>query len=176
MTLWPSLYSFDAGLRVVLATCLTEKSGLLLHASAVVRDNSAHVFIGPSGSGKTTIARLSGAKTILSDEIVAIRTGPKRSVRVYGTPFWGEMGKGPYCAKSYAARSMFFLKKAGMLRTRRISRGNAVRALLRCVCLFGKEAGAVQTSLDTCSRVVSMVDCKELYFQKKPLEWEKLGI
>jgi hypothetical protein len=176
MALWPSLYSFDACLRVVLANFITERNGLLLHASAVVRNGSGFVFIGPSGSGKTTIARLSAAKRILSDEIVALRTGPKTDVRIYGTPFWGEMGKGPYCPRSYPVRSIFILKKSGTLHTLRIGRDIAVRALLRCVCLFGKEPKDLQTALDTCSKVVATVDCKELCFPKKPLEWGKLGI
>jgi hypothetical protein len=176
MVLWPSLYSFDACLRVVLATLITEKNGLLLHASAVVRGNSAFVFIGRSGSGKTTIARLSGAKKILSDEIVALRYCPKKAVRVYATPFWGEMGKGPYCPQSYAIRSLFFLKKSRTLHTRSIGRDNAVRVLLRCVCLFGKESGHLQICLDTCLKTVSMIDCKELYFPKKPIDWGKLGL
>jgi hypothetical protein len=176
LVLWPSLYSFDACLRVILANRISKKNGLLLHASAVVRDNSAFVFIGPSGSGKTTVARLAGAKNILSDEIVALRTSPKTDVRVYGTPFWGEMGKGPYCPKSFAVRTLFFLKKNITLRAQRIGRDNAARALLRCICLFGKEPQDLQTCLDTCLQTVSMVDCKELYFPKKLLEWEKLGL
>jgi hypothetical protein len=174
LTLWPSLYSFDAGLRVILANHILKKGGLLLHASAVVHGNSGFVFMGPSGSGKTTIARLSGSKKILSDEIVALRNGPKKAIRVFGTPFWGEMGKGPCCAKSYGVRSMFFLKKHSTLHTRRIGHNSAMRALLRCVCLFGNEPQDLQTCLDTCSNVVSMVDCKELYFPRQPLEWEKL--
>lgn len=175
ITLWPSLYSFDACLRVILATFITKKRGMLLHASAVVHGNSAFVFSGPSGSGKTTIARLSGSQRILSDEIVALRTDQSKEVHVYGTPFWGEMGKGPWYSRSFTLRSIFFLKKHETLHARRIGPDGAVRALLRCVCLFGKEPPDIQDSLDTCSRIVSFVDCKELYFPKKPLDWEKLG-
>ena len=175
MVLWHSLYSFDACLRVILANRISKENGLLLHASAVVRGNSAFVFIGPSGSGKTTIARLSGVQKILSDEIVALRTGPKGTVSVYGTPFWGEMGKGPFCPRSFSVRSIFILKKNSALHVRRIGNDSAVHALLRCVCLFGKEPEDIQRCLDTCSKTVSMVDCKELYFPKKPLDWEKLN-
>jgi hypothetical protein len=175
MILWPSVYSFDASLRVILANLMTEKNGLLLHASAVVRDNSAYIFLGPSGSGKTTIARLSGAEKILSDEIVAVRTAHRKAVRVFGTPFWGEMGKGPAFSKSYALHSMFFLKKHRTLYARRIRPDGAVQALLRCVCLYGKEPTDLQKSLDTCLQIVSMVDCEELYFPKRPLDWEKLS-
>ena len=175
MTLWPSLYSFDACLRVILSNRITERNGLMLHASAVVRHNSAFIFMGPSGSGKTTIARLSGAQKILSDEIVALRIAHENTVRVYGTPFWGEMGKGPSWPKSYKVRSIFFLKKSNTLHTVRIGSDSAIRALLRCVCLFGNNPFDLQTSLDTCSKTVSIVDCRELHFPKKPLEWEKLG-
>jgi hypothetical protein len=175
ITLWPSLYSFDACLRVILAGSIIEKNGLLLHASAVVYNNSAFVFAGPSGSGKTTIAGLAKAPIILSDEIIALQLSDHKGLRVFSTPFWGEMGSGPYCPKSYAVRSIFFLKKNSILRAVPIGRDRAVNALLRCVCLFGKEPKDIQTCLDTCLSVVKIIDCQELYFPKKPLEWEKLG-
>jgi hypothetical protein len=174
LTLWPSLYSFDACLRVVLASLIIQRNGLLLHASAVVRKNAAFVFTGPSGSGKTTIARLSGTKKILSDEIIVVRAENDKRLIAYGTPFWGEMGSGPSSKRAYTVRSIFFLEKDTVLYSLPVETAAAVRRLLRCVCMFSKDPADVQAGLDRCSKVVSSVDCRELHFPKKDLDWKKL--
>jgi hypothetical protein len=172
--LWPSLYSFDAMLRVLSSFHHMRHAGLLLHASAVVRNNQAFVFAGPSGNGKTTIARLSRSSKILNDEIISLRIQPDHRVVASGTPFWGEMGSGPAYKTVYRVQSIFFLKKDTSLYAQSIDRAVAVRKLLRCVCLFSTEPGDLQICLDTCSKVVKTVACRELHFPKKPLDWEKL--
>jgi hypothetical protein len=174
LTFWPSLYSFDACVRVVLASCIMRKNGLLLHSSAVVRGNSAFVFSGPSGSGKTTIARLSKARKILNDEIVALRIDHGKKVFVQGTPFWGQMGTGPFSKKSYPVRNIFFLKKSLVLSALPVVPAVAVRKLLRCVCLFSRDPDELLTALETCIRIVSLTDCRELRFPKQQLDWKKL--
>jgi hypothetical protein len=174
LTLWPSLYSFDACLRVVLASLIVQKNGLLLHASAIVRTNTAFVFTGPSGAGKTTIARLSGTKKILSDEIIAVRADNNKRLIAYGTPFWGEMGSGPSSKRAYTVRSIFFLEKDIVLYSLPVETAAAVRRLLRCVCMFSTDPTDVQAGLDICSKIVSLVACRELHFPKKALDWKKL--
>ncbi|MEL6548316.1 MAG: hypothetical protein AAFQ82_27080, partial [Myxococcota bacterium] len=65
----PFRYPLDS-----IALKLMMNDGIVLHASSVVIDGGAHVFVGMSGAGKTTIARLlQGRGEILSDERVVIR-------------------------------------------------------------------------------------------------------
>jgi len=61
----------------------------LLHAATVVRGGKAYVFTGRSGAGKSTVASLSPAGTVLTDEISLLRF-EDGEWRAYGTPFWGE--------------------------------------------------------------------------------------
>jgi hypothetical protein len=71
----------------MLAPFLPNFAACLLHASAVVRDGRATVFLAPDEGGKTTAARLAPGGTILSDDQVLVRRFPD-GFRVYGTP-WG---------------------------------------------------------------------------------------
>jgi hypothetical protein len=173
-TMWPSIYSFDACLRVMCATRAMLHGGLLLHAAAVVRKGRAFVFAGPSGSGKTTITGLSKVKKILSDEIVAITHDKHKRVFAGSTPFWGEMGTGPSSRKSYPVGSVFFLKKSDGLKKMTLSNSEALQKLLRCACLFGKHPEDIQLALDICAHIIQTTPVYDLYFEKKPLIWSKL--
>lgn len=172
--LWPSLYSFDACLRVLCATQIMRHKGLLLHSSGVVFRDLAFIFAGPSGSGKTTIARLSAPKRILSDEIIALTIDNKKRVLASGTPFWGEMGTGPASKNNYPVHSLCFLKKSGRLQKVTIEKKEAVQKLLRCVCLFSHSAEESGRALDLCLEIISMTSAHILCFEKKPLCWDYL--
>ncbi|HET6613039.1 MAG TPA: hypothetical protein VFG83_13670 [Kofleriaceae bacterium] len=76
----------DVLFRFLLATHLSARGGLLVHASAVERDGGAWVFPGPSGAGKTTLAtHLPGRR--VCDETVALIAQESR-VTVHSTPYW----------------------------------------------------------------------------------------
>lgn len=67
-----------------------EMGGLLLHASGVVWQGRAHVFVGPSGAGKSTVAELaSGYGQVLCDENIVLRMGDG-GPEALSTPFWGQ--------------------------------------------------------------------------------------
>ena len=174
VSMWPSIYSFDACLRVLCATQIMLQGGLLLHAAAVVRTSEAFIFAGPSGSGKTTITGLSGAKKILSDEIVAITPDKHDRMRAGSTPFWGEMGTGPSSKKSYHVKFLFFLNKSDHFKKEAVSSSEAMHKLLRCVCLFGKHPGDIQRAVDICAHMLQSTAVYDLYFEKKPLQWSEL--
>jgi hypothetical protein len=175
-SLWPSLYSFDAMLRVLVATRHVSHNGFLLHASSVVRNKKGYIFTGPSGSGKSTISRLSNCKTILNDEIVSVAIDKSGTVRVSGTPFWGEMGSGPAISKSFPLKSIYFLKKNSRTYVKAINIPDAIGKLLRCVCVFGNSRHEMDTTLDLCGRILSSVEYGDLYFEKKPLDWKKIEL
>jgi len=63
-----------------LAAIVYQRGGLLLHASAVVRDGRAFVFCGPSGAGKSTLAAAltrAGCQ-FLADDVSALEGGGDR--------------------------------------------------------------------------------------------------
>lgn len=168
-----SIYSFDACLRVLYSTLLTANRGLLLHATGIVKDRRAHLFLGPSGSGKTTVAKLSSSiGTVLNDEIVALRIGNNGIAKVYGTPFWGEMRKGPAYNKSSPLHAVYFLKKSRKCYKTTITRRNALTRLLRCCCIFSNELYDTETLMQTAITLVNSVPAYELHFKKDSSFWD----
>ncbi len=87
----------DAVLRYILSKRLLLGGGLLLHASAIVRNEQAWVFAGPSGVGKTTISKQLGG-WVLGDEAIALKMH-KGKLMAYATPYWrAKPGSAPVTA------------------------------------------------------------------------------
>jgi len=151
----PSIYTFDAFIRVVYSVYMLNTTGILLHSSCVVIDGKAYLFIGPSGSGKTTAARNANGCLILNDEICAVVLNSiKKSVYVRGTPFWGEMGTGPVTDNSYPLQGLYFLRKNSFSRLKNLSNNVTLQKILRCVCMYGDNTIIQQDILDICIKIV----------------------
>lgn len=94
---------------------------LPLHASAVVVDGGALLFLGPSGAGKSTIRRLlEGWAAPLADDAVFLRRRPEGGWEV--APADIRVFQGPLSAEEAASRSwiplqaFFRLHQAGEIR------------------------------------------------------------
>ena len=162
-----SVYSFDACLRVLLSALLPRHGGLLLHASAVAAAKGrGYVFAGPSGSGKTTIVRLLDTSSILNDELCAVRTDKKKGVTVNGTPFWGEMRRGPVHPEPFRLVALYFLKKASFTMREHIDSIETFGRLLGCICSFSKKAEETDHILCVVERIVKIVPAYNLHFRR----------
>jgi hypothetical protein len=77
----------------IVCRLLGRDGGLLVHASSIVLDGGALLFIGHSGAGKSTIAEIaeSGGARVLSDDrtILTVDDG----VRAWGTPWHGTLAR-----------------------------------------------------------------------------------
>jgi hypothetical protein len=91
----------------MLAPFLPRFDALMLHASAIVRDGRAAVFLAPDEGGKTTAVRLAPAGTVLGDDQVIVRRRRGR-FRVWGTPW----GLHVHARASAPLRGLFILQKA----------------------------------------------------------------
>lgn len=87
----PAIAIADAAIFVMgtgLAIALFQRGTLVLHASAVIREDHAFAFCGPSGAGKSTLAALlclDGACAMLSDDVSAIDfNGARPALRADG--------------------------------------------------------------------------------------------
>lgn len=160
-------------LRFLTSLVLVKRGGFLSHASAIL-DSKGRVFVfcGPSESGKTTIARLSGGKTILTDETTAI-VRMNGDFYAYATPFAGEFGQ---VEKNTGApiRAIFFINKAGQFSHGKLTVPEAIRKMLCSAILDFYDAKLYNYLFDTLSALVKTVPCYELRFRAEPALWEYL--
>jgi len=172
--LWisPSIYAFDAALRVWLASILPQQGGMLIHASAIVFQQQAFVFPGPSGAGKTTLSRLLGPD-ILNDEIVALLPGTENNYEVWGTPFWGEMGTGPWSPIAYPLAGLMFPVKRKKLSLEILPTHQSLMLLLRTVCHFAQGKDEAARLLELAYKVCSQQPSYKLRFPKEEQLKEK---
>ena len=170
---WNNQYCFDSFFRMLFTLILIDEMGLLLQASAVSEGGRGSVFFGPSGSGKTTIARLSGDRIVLSDELVLIRPHNGR-YRVYGTPFGGEFTLGQSNARAEIG-GLFLLHKDIKNGLVPLDKVQAVTNLYHCVPFFSDDSRLLNRLIDTCRTLADTVPVYELHFLPDPSFWQVLN-
>jgi hypothetical protein len=165
-------YALDSLLRVLLSWKLAGRHGFLLHAATVVRGGKAYVFTGRSGAGKSTVASLSPAGTVLTDEISLLRFA-NGEWRAYGTPFGGEF-RATGSNTSAPVRGLFRLVQAAENRVTPLRTIEMLRALLPNVLFFSAESEANRRLLDILGQAVDSISGYALAFRKDAVFWEVL--
>ncbi len=119
-------------IMVAFGQCILQEQGMLIHASAIVKDNKVQAFLGISGTGKSTHSRLwlthiSGT-SLLNDDNPAIRIHDDGSIWMYGTPWSGKT----VCYKNeqYPLQALVRLEQAPENKISRLVGGKALMALL----------------------------------------------
>ena len=81
-------------MRALFAQIVLLHDGISIHASCVIRDGRAYMFLGKSGTGKSTHSRLwlsaFPGSELLNDDNPAVRIFPD-GPRVFGTPWSGKL-------------------------------------------------------------------------------------
>ncbi len=85
-----ALNNLDLVLKSIFAIMAELNGGLLLHASGLLVDGQAFLFMGHGGSGKTTVTKLSPHARTLNDDTVLVHRVDGRWM-ASGTPFWNHM-------------------------------------------------------------------------------------
>lgn len=161
------IVSLDNLIRVLHATLLVRRRGLLAHAAALITRSGAWVFPGRSGSGKSTVSRLAGRRRALTDELAAVRRQGRRWLAM-GTPFWGEFRAG-HQRRTVPLRGLaFFRRRRGGRRPppgcRPIPPDDAARRLMRVVMFFSDGLDDHGRLLATIRDLVTSVPVVELGF------------
>jgi len=100
-------FAIDNASMLLYAFRTSTQHTLLFHASTVVRQGHAALFLGHSGTGKSTHARLwlevFPDAVLLNDDNPVVRLFPNGEVRVYGSPWSGKTpcynaASAPVCA------------------------------------------------------------------------------
>ncbi len=168
-TLPDSVAHVDLLLRVVFGVLALRADGVLLHASAVVRDRFGIAFTGPSGAGKSTVARAcrDAGLEVLADEMIGYRTSGV-GARFDGTPFWHG------APRSAPAGGLLFLVQAARPAVRQVP---PARALPRLLAAGGAplDLPAVHdATFAACSALLRRVPAYELEFTPDASFWNEL--
>jgi hypothetical protein len=166
-------YALDSLLRILLTMVLLPRRGFLLHAATVVRDGWAYVFVGRSGAGKSTVASLSPAGTVLTDEISLLRF-TDGCWQAYGTPFWGEF-RAAGQNEHYPIAGIYSLVQSAEDRVEMLATKEIIRALLPCVLFFTSKLDANEELLRLLLRFVRQVSCYRLHFRRDNSFWKVIA-
>ncbi len=190
----PRLQSFDSFLRVFLSWYLIRNSGFLVHAASAVINGRGYLFVGKSGAGKSTISKMMikelGEKKfplltppytlypiVLTDELSIVRIiGDK--IRIYPSPFWGEM-KNPRYETGAGGKNeledlkegvdlarIFFLKKSRKNKILSSPDRESYKNMLKCVMNFSKNKYAALNLMRSLSTILERIESSKLYFSK----------
>ncbi|MGB6876337.1 MAG: hypothetical protein WBD87_09925 [Candidatus Acidiferrales bacterium] len=162
-------YGLDSLIRILLSVLLAPQRGFLLHAATVLREGRAYVFTGKSGAGKSTVASLSPAGSVLTDEISLLKF-VDGAWHAFGTPFWGEFrAEGANVHAPIAG--LYFLKQAPDDRVETISAREALHAMLPNILFFSHDQHMTEDLLGVLAEFVYSVPCRRLLFRKDSHFW-----
>lgn len=165
-------YALDSLLRMFLSWALLPQDGFLLHASSVVRNGKAHVFVGRSGAGKSTVASLSPQGSVLTDEISLIKP-VDGEWHAFGTPFWGEFrADGHNTSAPLAGISRLIQSPENRMSPLRPT--ELLKTLLPCVLFFSSQPPDHHRLLQILAGACKEISGYDLRFQKNPSFWEVL--
>jgi hypothetical protein len=165
-------YTLDSLLRILLTWMLLPRTGFLLHAATVVHDGRAYIFTGRSGAGKSTVAALSPAGSVWTDEISLLRR-EQGEWRAYGTPFWGEF-RAAGSNSSAPVAGIFGLSQARENHVEALGPVGLLRNILPNVLFFSGEVAATQRLLEILGQAVKEIPGYNLAFRKDKTFWEVL--
>ncbi|WP_167509440.1 hypothetical protein [Corallococcus llansteffanensis] len=82
-------FPVETVLKVMLASALAKRGGLLIHGVGLSRGERAALFVGASGAGKSTLGALwrEAGGTVLADELVAVWPAEGGGWQAAGTPW-----------------------------------------------------------------------------------------
>lgn len=163
-------YALDSLIRILLTMVLLPQRGFLLHAATVVRGRRAYVFMGRSGAGKSTVASLSPAGSVLTDEISLLRF-TDGCWQAYGTPFWGEF-RAAGQNEHYPIAGIYKLVQSAEDRVETLTTKEMIRALLPCVLFFTPRVEANRDLLRLLLQFTVQVPCYLLHFRRDDGFWK----
>jgi hypothetical protein len=164
-------FAFGTFLRALYSRLLLEHEGIVLHASAVIRDGRAHAFTGPSGIGKTTIALLSPKNELITDELLVLRRAAEGEVLVCGTPFIGDSLTSGLNVQ-LPLRRLHYLVQASENRIEPIPINRALTMAMGQVMFFNRSPELMARMLDLLGRLLGDLETSELHFLPDEQVWD----
>lgn len=107
---------------------------IFLHASSIVKNENAYLFIAPSGSGKSTIAHSVSDKYVLSDDVAVLKK-VKDKFFIFSSPFDNKKRYNTR-TKEMQLHKIFFIKQASFTKFVEERSVETIREILRNNLLF----------------------------------------
>jgi hypothetical protein len=159
-------------LRFITALFLPETKGLLIHASSIVHDDTAYLFIGKSNAGKTTMTDLSPDKNILCDDF-SIVMNINGKFTVFPSPFWGTLTvDGNNDGRSYPLKAMYLLYQSDENFIRPFSSWlHKIHALHPQILVFANLPQHSKKVFDLENELIEKTKMSKLHFSLDGLVW-----
>jgi len=154
----------SAAMAYSIVKVLSHDRGLLLHASCLVRDKKAYLFLGRSGAGKSTLARHARGFEYVHDDNVAVRSGRGRWW-AYGVPTLDNSGR-PGLNVAAEIGGLCLIEKSGGLRKNPLSRIAALREIPEHVIIPVKDPATEKNTFETLFSLLAEVNIWRLRFRR----------
>ncbi len=164
----------ETAVRSASSLLFEDHGQLLVHASAVIKDGEAWVFVGPSGSGKTTIVeRLNDGGKPMGIDRVVLRYRSQEGLVALSTPFSDRKGclEGPASAPVAA---VCFIEQAEEHSVDNVSVFDSISTLATNTQAFSRDSERVLKTLDMLGIVAELGICTGLRFEKDEGFWPLL--
>ncbi len=137
---------------------------LLLHASAVIKDGRAHLFLGRSGTGKSTHSQMwlteYADAHLMNDDHPVVRSFEDGRVIAYGSP-WS--GKTPcYRNESAPLAALVRIKRAKYNRLNRLPAIRAFASVMTTCSSMQWDEGLAEDKIKALEGIITHVGCYEM--------------
>jgi hypothetical protein len=149
-------------------------NGTVLHAAAIVSKSRAVIFYGSSGAGKTTVCRLSGRRSVISDEHVFVVRGT-RGYCVCPAPSWGDVQMRAQPANPVPIAGVYQLVQDSKNYTVALAPAAALAALLSIPSQFLADISLQTALFHWFCDFTARVPCQRLHFRKTPEFWRHIS-
>ena len=158
-------------LRIMTATYILDRGGLLLHAAAIVRHGRAHVFFGPSGAGKTTVTSLSPDDLALSDDLTLVVRHGASGFRAAGIPFGMAHHVVPATRDEFPIAGLYRLVQSQEVRRDALSGAGGLAEIGACLPFVMQDPTHAGIALATAASLLDAVPAWRLSFRKDGSFW-----
>lgn len=159
------LEAFDNFFRLIFSSRSLSKGMILIHASAIIKNNEIILFIGPSGEGKSTIAALS-EQQVVHDDLLALSISGDDKVMLQTIPFKPDFKQKVIEGKLSVIYRIYQHKKTYV---DSIEPNDQLGALLHSIWSldeFTNDSSINQEYIDFCCQLLSLTTVKKLHFNK----------
>ncbi len=137
---------------------------LLIHASAVLKDGRAHLFIGKSGTGKSTHSRMwlesFPDAELLNDDHPIVRRFENGNVIAYGSPWSGKT----HCYRNLSAplRGIIRIKRATYNKLTRLRAIRGYASVMTSCSGVQWSKGLTAAKVASLESIITMVGCYDM--------------